>query len=412
MIGATPLDRLPPTVTDKELLALLGSVLANNPTPQATAMLRLRSFQPGFSWQQLVDLAVEHEVLPPLVFALNHRSLLPPVPAKLGEEARAAHVTSRLAVAYGEHLERQVDLRDQLVAALVALNAEGIVPVLIKGAVHLTLQSEWHTARAMRDIDMLVRAEEAERANRILLALGYRADPNPPPLDRHLPELHLPHRAGTIELHTEALSFPARYALTTADVFARAEWRSFARATFQVLPLEWHLLHGLLHHQLADRGHARRMLAIKGLWEFSRVGAEIPSDRWSAIITHAEQHKFLGMLSSWSIQASRLFGLEVPEALLCHEPGPETRRRHLQTRARAIPAETGPVRCRQAHFRLCPRDTRAPLSRERRRCGRASPYWVSVAPPQPDGAAVARALIIAPVRRSSSRQPWRRRARP
>ena len=265
------------------------------------------------------------------------------MPAKLGEEARAAHVTSRLAVAYGEHLERQVDLRDQLVAALVALNAEGIVPVLIKGAVHLTLQSEWHTARAMRDIDMLVRAEEAERANRILLALGYRADPNPPPLDRHLPELHLPHRAGTIELHTEALSFPARYALTTADVFARAEWRSFARATFQVLPLEWHLLHGLLHHQLADRGHARRMLAIKGLWEFSEVGAEIPSDRWSAIITHAEQHKFLGMLSSWSIQASRLFGLEVPEALLCHEPG----RKHADATFRLGRA---PYRLRQALF--------------------------------------------------------------
>jgi hypothetical protein len=39
------------------------------------------------------------------------------------------------------------------------------------------------------------------------------------------------------------------------------------------------LLHGLLHHQLADRGHARHMLAIKGLWEFSRVGTEVSQPR-------------------------------------------------------------------------------------------------------------------------------------
>ena len=54
-------------------------------------------------------------------------------------------------------------------AALAALNADGIVPVLLKGAVHLTLpQAEWHQARAMRDLDILVRAEHAERANKIL----------------------------------------------------------------------------------------------------------------------------------------------------------------------------------------------------------------------------------------------------
>ena len=316
------MDRLPPTVTDEDLLQLLGRVLANKPMLQSTATLRLRFFQPGFSWQALVDLAVAHDVLPPLIFALNEHSLLPPVPAKLGEEARTGHVTSRLAAAYAEHLDRQADLRDQLVAALAALNADGIVPVLLKGAVHLTLpQSEWHEARAMRDLDILVRAEDAERANKILASLGYHADPNPPPLDRHLPELRIPDRAGTIEIHTEALSFPARYALATEEVFARAVPRSFTGATFQVLPPEWHMLHGLLHHQLADRGHARRMLAIKGLWEFSRVGAEISPPGWSAIIEHAEQRKILDMLSSWSVQANRLFGLEVPDMLLRLEAG-------------------------------------------------------------------------------------------
>jgi hypothetical protein len=316
------LDHLPPTVTDRKLIALLGSVLAIAPTPESTSALRLSFFQSNFSWQTLVELAAAHEVLPPFIFSLNQRALLPPLPAKLTKEARAAHVTSRLASAYADHLEHQSDLRSQLIAALIALNAQGIVPVLLKGAAHLTMpRPGWHEARAMRDLDLLVRAEDAGRAHALLASLGYRADPNPPPVDRHLPELYMPGRSGTIEIHTEALAFPARRALTTEEVFARAEGRDSYEVRFKVLPPPWHALHGLLHHQLSDRGHARRMLAVKGLWEFARVAAELSPQAWGDIITQAEQREILTVLSSWAIQANRLFGLEAPTKLFGFEAG-------------------------------------------------------------------------------------------
>jgi hypothetical protein len=316
------LHRLPPTVTDPPLLALLGGVLASGSTPQSTSALRLRFYQPGFCWQALTDLAVEHEVLPALVFMLSEKSLLPPLASSLDDELRKGHVTNRLLAAYQEHVQRQADLRQQLETALRALNSEAILPVLLKGALHLTHpQCEWHQARGMRDLDILVLETEADKANRILTSLGYRADHDPPPLDRHLPELRRAGRAGAIEIHTEALSFPARHALTTAEVLAHAEPRTFAGAKFRALPPEWHLLHGLAHHQLADRGHARRMLAIKGLWEFSQVGAAIAPQSWSVIIAHAEKRGVMDVLSSWSIQANRLFGLDVPPQLLTLDAG-------------------------------------------------------------------------------------------
>jgi lauroyl/myristoyl acyltransferase len=325
------LDRLPPTITDHDLLALLGSILENDPTPQSTGELRLRFFQPGFSWQALVDLAVAHEVLPPLILTLRQRALLLPLPATLSEEARAAHVTSRLAAAYLQHLDRQADLREQLKTATGALNNKGIVPTLLKGAVHLTrTQPEWHEARGMRDLDILVRTSEAENAYQALVSLGYRPDDDPPPIDRHLPELRLPRRAGAMEIHTEALSFSARHALATEEIFERAEIQSFDGVELKILPPEWHLLHNLLHHQLADRGHARRMLAIKGLWEFSRVGSEVSSAGWHTIIEHASQRKFLEVLSSWAIQANHLFGLKAPNGLMSLEAG----RRHAEATIR------------------------------------------------------------------------------
>jgi hypothetical protein len=227
-----------------------------------------------------------------------------------------------LPAAYREHLERQADLREQLSAVLSALNAQGIVPLLLKGAVHLTAsEGQWHEARAMRDLDILVRAGDAEQASQVLSSLGYRPDPDPPPLDRHLPEFWAPGRAGTIEIHTEALSFNAREALTTPEVWAHAQAGSFAGTKFMVLPAEWHLLHGLLHHELADRGHARRSLALKGLWEFTKIAGTVSPQGWHDIIEHAEARGILEVLASWTIQANRLFGLSAPPKLMSSDAG-------------------------------------------------------------------------------------------
>jgi hypothetical protein len=189
--------------------------------------------------------------------------------------------------------------------------------MLLKGALHLTLpQSDWHEARGMRDLDILVPSRDAEAATRTLASLGYEIEENPPPLDRHLPEMHLPGRAGAIEIHTEALSFNARRVLSTKEAWTHAERHSLDGVTFWSLPPEWHLLHGFLHHQIADRGHARRMLALKGLWEFANVGSEVSASGWETIIAHAEERGILSALSSWAVQANRLFGLRPPESLL------------------------------------------------------------------------------------------------
>jgi lauroyl/myristoyl acyltransferase len=313
---------LPPTIPGPELLRLLGRVLENDPRPQSTGELRLRFFQPGFSWQALVDFAIGHKVLPPLIVALKERSLLLPVPSTLGEKAAASHVTSRLVAAYREHEARQTDLREQLRTVTRALNQNGIVPILLKGAAELIdTNTPWRQAREMRDLDLLVHKFEADAAYQLLVSLGYWPEKALPHHPHHLPELRLPRHAGAIEIHTEILEFSARHALSTEDVIDRAELQAFDDAKLKVLPLEWRLLHHLLHYQLVDRGHARRRLALKGLWEFSKLGGELSEPQWQNIIQHAVQRKFLEMLSSWTVQAKLLFGLNAPGQLMAFKAG-------------------------------------------------------------------------------------------
>jgi hypothetical protein len=195
----------------------------------------------------------------------------------------------------------------------------------------------------MRDIDILVRASEATNANHILQSIGYRSDPNPPPLDRHLPELRLPGRRGAVEIHTEALAFSARRTFTTDEVWAHAEPRTFAGAALRALLPEWHLFHGLLHHQIADHGHARRLLAVKGLWEFAMVGSELSPRAWASIAEHASDRGAIDVLMSWVVQANRLFGLKIADAL----PNSDKARVHAEATFRRARA---PYEIRWAYF--------------------------------------------------------------
>jgi hypothetical protein len=94
------MDYLPQTIVNDNFLTLLGRVLNDDVSSRSTSELRLRFFQPDFSWQLLVDLASAHELLPPLIFSLRQRRLLPPVPSGLMGDARMVYVTTRLEAAY------------------------------------------------------------------------------------------------------------------------------------------------------------------------------------------------------------------------------------------------------------------------------------------------------------------------
>src|SRR5262249_3907589 len=156
---------------------------------------------------------------------------------------------------------------------LRALNAAGIDVLIIKGARHLVVDDgAWTMARGMRDLDLVVHAPQSDAALACLHGLGYRSSGPSGTQDHHLPYLRIEDRHGSVELHCEALAYNARGLLSTEDAWRWSQLRDADGSRFRVLPAEWHLLHGLLHHQVSDRGHPRRVLALKGLWEFAMLG--------------------------------------------------------------------------------------------------------------------------------------------
>jgi hypothetical protein len=298
------------------LLALLADIVAAGPHAGDVAKLRLRLIDPRFSWQALVDLAADQGMLLPLIWGLRRRSLLLPVPRNAHGVATDDNPSAVLERVHRRYLTRLGEQRDQLLVVLGALNRADIVPLLLKGARYLVAPiAPWCEARDMRDIDLLVRTDDASQAVEALASEGYLAETEFVPLDQHLPEMWLPGRPSAVEIHTHALAFSARKILATDDVWRYAVPGSVDRGSFLVLPEEWHLLHGLLNHQISDRGHVRCLLAVKALWEFAALGAGLRHQGWRSIADHMTGRGCADVLGSFIVQAEQLFGLVYPESI-------------------------------------------------------------------------------------------------
>jgi hypothetical protein len=301
----------PPDIRDSKLLRLLGEILRSDVDGSNTSGLRLQLMGSGFSWQALVDLALGQGVLLPLIFALTARMLSPPIPRSIKNDS---HVSVRLERVYTIHLEYRKREKEQLEELLLVLERARVAPLILKGARYLVDPvGAWGEARAMGDFDLLVRRSDSERAHAALTAAGYRQMPgNAAPFEsaHHLPPLEHPDHPMALEIHLDPLTPTAGKIMGTREVWAHAS-KAEAGAFF-VLPPAWHAVHGLLHHQVQDRGHAQYKLCIKGLWEWSVLAHAFTDDDWRLVRTHMRAARALDILDSWSIQSHRLFGLEPP----------------------------------------------------------------------------------------------------
>lgn len=307
------MEQLPPRIPDQKLLALLGRILSIDGGPVYDGKLRLDLLAKSTSLQALVDLTDAQQVLIPLVWSLMRRSLLLPQRRTAAPYVQHDEAAVQLQSIYRDHLRRRERQREQLSAIIAALNHKKIEPLLLKGARSLFAPSgSWEEAREMRDLDLLILPHESARATEILIADGYTIDPRPMPIDQHLPEMWHSHFPSAVEIHTHSLAFSARELLPTEDVWRLAIRQSAEKSSYFVLPDEWHLLHGLLNHEVADRGYIRQLLALKPLWEFAMRGAGMSEAGWHAIANHMVSRNAYDILSNWTLLASNLYSFRIP----------------------------------------------------------------------------------------------------
>lgn len=298
---------------DGAMLELLLACIRIGADAASTGGLPDRIAQAG--WDRLLTFADELRLGSVLAVNLRGKGLVPAVPAM---KLPNGQVTVPMAIAQIEeqHIQRRTVLSTRLIEIVAALNAQGVVPLVLKGGRSLvTGDPAW---RHLRDIDLLVKPAEARRAQEIIQQLGYRAaeEPRSRVVHHHLPELYREDLPGWIEVHRYGGPSRVEQFLPSAELLASAQPMDLAASTIAALPAHLHLLHGAIHHHIGHRAVGRAEIGLKGLYEFAAGLQALTDGERLALAGRASRHpRLLAIIELWIAAAAELLAIPVPPEL-------------------------------------------------------------------------------------------------
>ena len=260
-------------------------------------------------WQRLVQLALDENA----VIALRD-SLGAVADADLMPTGLERHV-AMLAL---DRAYRMRVLQTRFEGSLAALSSAGIRVLLLKGAALACTTYGSFVARPMRDIDLLVRPEDASAARAVLLDVGWESDPDIPDDSVYGEHQHLsPLRDASVkgiclEIHRSLLAKGHPFRFTEEEIWEAARPVNVGSARACVMHPHHHSVYLPIHFAWSHR-------LKSGAWHtFRDLDALVGSGDldWDAMVNTAREW---GALSCcyWTLELGRhLSGLPVPEAVL------------------------------------------------------------------------------------------------
>jgi len=257
------------------------------------------------SWERIIHLANNHLMIAALWVGLYEKELDSELENGVRDYLQELHTLN---------LRRNQSLKRQVIEAIEVLNKKGIVPMLIKGAVQLfqPVHRDFG-ARIMTDLDILVPKNRIVGAIKALNQIEYQIQ-NVPNVNwnihRHAEPMVRPGEYGSIELHRSALGKYADHILTTADIWAKAEYCVTNGVRFKVPNTTHSILLVILHSQIGHGYHQRLMLDYKGLHDMIvMTGHQKRRVEWDQIRNRLANLGLSRVLRAHMWIAHRLFNL-------------------------------------------------------------------------------------------------------
>ncbi|QDP00649.1 nucleotidyltransferase family protein [Thalassotalea sp. PS06] len=199
--------------------------------------------------------------------------------------------------------QRNVDIKNEAKSVCQLLNDHGIKQVLLKGAASL-FNSTYPSPgmRYMCDIDILVSEEQQQQAFELLLGNGYQTDENPFAIHsvnhHHAPSLCLPNSLCRIEIHKNALKYPASNVLTDEQIFKSLQPLTLDKQlnVAQLNPTQ-QIIMCIAHSEISHSGYSEKQLDLRQFYHLHCLIAHFDEDiDWRLVEKHfqlADQEKVL-----------------------------------------------------------------------------------------------------------------------
>lgn len=302
---------------DSRYYNFLASVLAG--TAAETSVLS----RPDWNWEELIRIAADETILPPLSSRLRELGLQSGIPSD---------VMDFLSAYAALNAERNQKILDEIEAAASLLNRAGIEPVVLKGSSYLlTKVYENPAERFILDIDFYVPEARIEDAFSILKGAGYAAEDSDPIAwaAHHLPALVHPDKIR-IELHHSLGSARCGPLLPPNEIFERSRQFQLRSATVRIPHPSDLMTHLIVHSQIHHGGDQRVWPPLRVQYDLvllnSRFAREID---WLQIRDRFRRNRFLRVLELHLLQVSTVLRMPPPFPL---ELGPLSRLQWLHRR--------------------------------------------------------------------------------
>jgi hypothetical protein len=298
----------------------LSSCLRVGKTTEHVAALERDITEERIEWSGVISLASARLLSPTLWVELHRHGLLDSVPAEVASYLGEVHRLNTL---------RNRRLQAQLTELLHKLNATGIEPVLLKGAVSLyAINYDDPGSRMLTDIDILVPRQKAIECWHLLISLGYVPvnDGGDYSHHNHLEPLSRAGEYAVVEIHRDVLRSTVTGRLFGVSL-TQAETEQITRyvnnsaerivvdgAVARVPSPTARVMHCLLHAALSEfNAYRSGTLPLRSLYELSLLvtlfGDEID---WDLIRNFLKSGRKPQMLQAWIYLAHRLFGCALP----------------------------------------------------------------------------------------------------
>ncbi|WP_457595989.1 nucleotidyltransferase domain-containing protein [Hydrogenimonas sp.] len=257
-------------------------------------------------WATLVGVANVELLTPALRYALKEEGVLE------GLEDRM--LVGFLDEVYRANEARNLGILEQLVDIHDILAPRGIEPLILKGGA--VISEGYYPAigiRLMNDIDIMIRPERFEEGLALLKEHGYEEfGRDMGASHHHAPRISKAGFPAAVEPHRRIiLDGSVEYIPYDEETTRYSSHPDLPHA--RVLEPTWHLYHAFLHAAVVDKHHKRWRLALRYLYDFSRLAHRFGEDvDWKLLEELAIRYGHRKILQDYLFLAQSLFGLEAP----------------------------------------------------------------------------------------------------
>lgn len=261
---------------------------------------RARVYASKTKWDSFIQLTLHHRVYPNVYLKLsqNRSSCIP------------ADVMETLRYHYNANLVKMMQLTREMNTICGQLAGGGIRTLILKGPV-LAVQLYGDMAhRTSKDLDILMDAEDVERAEEVMAQLGYEAEDKPtakPDWKKKTHHLSFRHKEHAVQVEVHWRLNP--YSRDTHSFHQLWERRN----TVEIKNLSFHCLgnEDLLYY-LADHGARHAWFRLRWLEDIDRL---IPRLNGDDMLAYLRKHGGQSFAGQALLLAEELFESKIPSAM-------------------------------------------------------------------------------------------------